>query len=165
LIKALTGEEMRLVVTHTSYPVVDSATSLYDWYNAKVGPKAVVDSGAFVNVMTRLGLAEVVENKLEWKGKEGKKVKLTFVRNEPSDEFKLAFNDKNSEKMNFEELKEFFNMHVKVVPLDASCWENYRKNLVRTSQLSIEYHAILEANGYDLRQATDFDSKIPDNPA
>ena len=48
-----------VVVAFPNYPVLDYATSVYDWYNAKVGTREVgVNSGAFVNVLLNLELAE-----------------------------------------------------------------------------------------------------------
>jgi hypothetical protein len=148
LIRALTGEENQLVVAHTAYPGLDSATSLYDWFNAKVGLKADVDSGAFVKLMTELGLASIVGDELKWTGEEGKKVTLTFVRNTPSKDFKCKFTQskaEHSKKMDFKKLKAFYNKHVVVVPFDASDWERYRKDVVSTKKLYNTYQTLIQS--------------------
>jgi hypothetical protein len=149
LIRALTGEENQLVVAHTAYPGLDSATSLYDWFNAKVGLKADVDSGAFVKLMTELGLASIVGDELKWTGEEGKKVTLTFVRNTPSKDFKCKFTQskaKHSKKMDFKKLKAFYNKHVVVVSRDASDWERCRKDVVSITELYDTYQALIQSN-------------------
>ncbi|KAJ1442347.1 hypothetical protein B484DRAFT_390095 [Ochromonadaceae sp. CCMP2298] len=147
LIRALTGEENQLVVAHTGYPVLDSATSLYDWFNAKVGPKAEVNSEPFVTLMTELGMASIVGDDLKWKGKKGKKITLTYVRNKPSEDFECKFNQskaKHMKEMDFDKLEAFYNKHVVVVPLDASDWERYHKDIVSTNQLYNAYKVIIQ---------------------
>ena len=154
LIRDLTGEEMQLVVASTKYPVLDSAASRYDWYNATIKSTASVDSGAFVSVMTLLGLASVVQdelgrNVLQWKGKEGKKVTLTFVRNNPSDKcnFKKSKSDYMVE-MDFDmkKLRAFYKKHVVVKSLNASDWEKYGMDIIDTNHFYTEFLGLVDSN-------------------
>jgi hypothetical protein len=93
--------------------------------NAKVGASTpVTNSGAFVNVMTeQLGLACVVNNKLQWvEGKETK-ITLTFMRNRKYtvNNFKNDFKGiKRYRSMDFAQVKAFFDEYVEVNYFDCS---------------------------------------------
>ena len=123
LICALVDGGDTFVVAHSGYTVLDMATAINSWYNAKVGKStSTIASGAFVTLMTKhLGLARKVDGGLEWvEGKETT-ITLTFVRNNPSELWKFVESfAKIHDDMDFEKVKAFFNEHVEVKSLDSS---------------------------------------------
>ena len=151
----LTDDQNKFVVAPTNYPVFDMATSLYDWYNAKVGnSKPKIGSGPFVKVMTQLGLARVVGDELHWEKDKEAKITLTFMRNrsfedwEFTDSFRVPKKDAKVKKvaMDFEKVKAFFQEHVEVKTLDISNWTPLSSPecdaMSKTSDLVHEYEDI-----------------------
>ena len=149
LIRALVAGDKKFVVAHTGYVVLDMATAINSWYNAKVGTSTpTIGSGAFVTLMTEhLDLARKVDGGLEWVEDKKTAITLTFVRNNSSDkwEFVTKFGAKHA-SMDVEKVEAFFTEHVKVKVLDSSNLMPLEKREVevmqRTSNLVGEYEKL-----------------------
>jgi hypothetical protein len=125
LIRNLPKDEGTLVVAFGGYSLLDFATSLYEWYNAKVGKATPnINSAAFVNLMTtQLRLADQVDDELQMKDEhKAAKITLTFVRNNSSNTWKFANTFLATTQLDFEKLEAFFNKHVEVKFIDSSNW-------------------------------------------
>ncbi|MDE0896910.1 MAG: hypothetical protein OSB10_10045, partial [Planctomycetota bacterium] len=152
LIRALVDGDKKFVVAHDGYVVLDMATAINSWYNAKVGKSTpTIGSGAFVTLMTKqLELAREVDGGLEWVEDKKTAITLTFVRNNSSDkwDFEKKFGAKHA-SMDFEKVEAFFTEHVKVKVLDSSNLMPLEKREVevmeRTSNLVDEYERVTEA--------------------
>ena len=137
------------MVAHTGHVVLDMATAINSWYNAKVGTSTpTIGSGAFVTLMTEhLDLARKVDGGLEWVEDKKTAITLTFVRNNSSDkwDFVKKFGAKHA-SMDFEKVEAFFTEHVKVKVLDSSNLMPLEKREVevmqRTSNLVGEYEKL-----------------------
>ncbi|KAJ1404627.1 hypothetical protein B484DRAFT_437103 [Ochromonadaceae sp. CCMP2298] len=144
----LADEESKVVVAHKNYPVLDMATAIDQWINAKVGNhRPITLAGAFVNVMTRqLGLACVDNNALQWVECKETKITLTFMRNRAHTgfEFKDDLGEtKRYSLMDFAQVKAFFDKNVEVKYFDCSNLRSLsgpeRDVMEMTSKLVKEY--------------------------
>ena len=136
------------MVAHTGYGVLDMATAINSWYNAKVGKSTpTIWSGAFVTLMTeQLELAREVDGGLEWVEDKKTAIMLTFVRNNSSDKwgFEKKFGAKHS-SMDFVKVEAFFTKHVTVKILDSSNLRPVeRHDWDRTGSLVDEYEDVTE---------------------
>jgi hypothetical protein len=158
LICGLSEDERKLVVAFTNYvcfplssfscslycfsfycfffssfqSVLDFATSLNNWYNAKVGnAMPTVGSAAFVKLMTtQLKLADQVGDELQMKGEhKAAKITLTFVRNNSSKTWSFKNTFRGETPLSFEKLEAFFNEHVEVKFIDTSNWTPQWSNM------------------------------------
>jgi len=153
LIRGKKGDNSVVVVASTGYPVLDYATSLYGWYNAKVGESApTVNSGAFVSLLLNLDLAYKKESKLVMKEEhEEAKITLTMMRNNAGTTF--AFKDdagKNHKDLKFSDVEELFQKHVTVKYIDTSKWDargDYNK--AEIDKLLIKYKDQLPAETFN----------------
>ena len=125
LIRGMKKPGTAVVVAFTNYPVLDFATSVYDWYNAKVSndenPTLSVTSGAFVTVLLNLGLAR---KETTGTGKDeivmqpehqDAKITLTMIHNSADPKFKLddKFGNKHR-NLDFALVEKLFNKTVAV---------------------------------------------------
>ena len=143
LIRGIKKEGQMVVVAYKSYWVLDFATSLYHWFNAKVGESTpTVNSGAFVTLLLELDMAtkedldppeeielsnkkKTTKKKLVMKLSEDEKITLTVMRNTPARTFVFKDNTGlNNEDLEYsDELKELFEKHITVEFLDVSNWD------------------------------------------
>lgn len=129
--------------------MLDFATSIYDWYDAKSGKsKPEVKAGAFATLMLHLGLADKVGDRLVMKPQyENDTFSLTMLRNggpgAEKSHYKWISGRGRHKDLNGDELKKFFEEHVEVKVLDTTKWEDRASD---TSDNIIE--ECLEKYGY-----------------
>ena len=130
-IRSLRAEGQGVIVASEGYPVIDFATSLYNWFNAKVGPSVPsVNIGAFITVMLDLGLAHKSQGKLVMnKEHNSANITLIMLRNNPTTnsdgknyEWEATVG-RNHKDMDLDQVKDVFVRHVDVKVLDVTKWK------------------------------------------
>ena len=158
LIRGMKKPGTAVVVAFTNYPVLDFATSLYDWYNAKVGTREVkVNSGAFVNVLLHLDLAE---KKTTSAGKveivlrpehQDAQITLTIMHNSAKPKIQLDNTFANRGKLDFAQVKQLFNQTVAVKFLNVA---NVSFDLDETemARLVEKYTTLLGPKAFEIKR-------------
>jgi len=115
-----------VVVASVNYPVLDFATSLYDWYNAKAGATSpTVKASAFVTVLLDLELARKAgdgrRRKLVMKDP-NTQIRLVMLRTNdkglPSNVLEKGLSSSEHSDLKYGQVKKVFEKHVQV---EARC--------------------------------------------
>ena len=132
-------KDCTLLRASNCYPILDFATTRYNWFNAKVGsstPK--ISLSAFVTLMIDLGFAIVDDNNFLVHNLGSTKISLVLIRNSSSNNWtfdkKLAIAYRD---MNADQIISVFNDIVQVSVLNTADWSPQSSQVGQAQQTNL----------------------------